>query len=433
MPLSFVPIGFPVYAGAMGAIALSDLLGLPVYDSESGRVGRVREVALLPQDDPVNVAALIVRTPQGDRIVGANLLRTVNGGVHTSARASDFPNYSSGEGMLLLERDLLDQQIIDVHGRKVVRVNDIELALNRETADSPLGLQLRIAFVDAGARGAIRRLLRGMVPRHALSNWLERIPARNIPWEFVNLIETDPARRVRLKISSERVARLHPADIADIIEELSPADRDAVFQTLDEDVAAHALEEIEPKLQVSILNAMESERAADIIEEMNPDAAADLLADLTDERSDAILQEMEPEERQDVEELLEFEEDTAAGRMTTDYMALAPSARVHDAVEMLKNFDGGLESLSTIFLIGEDEKLLGAVPLAKLIVSHSDTLLSELAAEPLISCSPEADEREVAEIFDKYNLLTLPVVDEEGVLTGVITADDVISMLRSEL
>ena len=433
MPLSFVPIGFPVYAGAMGAIALSDLLGLPVYDSESGRVGRVREVALLPQDDPIHIAALIVRTPQGDRIVGTNLLRTVNGGVHTAARASDLPKYSSGEGMLLLERDLLDQQIIDVHGRKVVRVNDIELALDREAADSPLGLQLRIAFVDAGARGAVRRLLKGMVPRHALSNWLERIPARNIPWEFVNLIETDPARRVRLKISSERVARLHPADIADIIEELSPADRDAVFQTLDEDVAAHALEEIDPKLQVSILNAMESERAADIIEEMNPDAAADLLADLTDERSDAILQEMEPEERQDVEELLEFEEDTAAGRMTTDYMALAPSARVHDAVEMLKNFDGGLESLSTIFLIGEDEKLLGAVPLAKLIVSHSDTLLSELTVEPLISCSPEADEREVAEIFDKYNLLTLPVVDEAGVLTGVITADDVISMLRSEL
>ena len=175
------------------------------------------------------------------------------------------------------------------------------------------------------------------------------------------------------------------------------------------------------------------ERAADIVEEMNPDAAADLLADLTDERSDAILQEMEPEERHEVEELLEFEEDTAAGRMTTDYMALAPSARVHDAVEMLKKFDGGLESMSTIFLIGENEKLLGAVPLAKLIVSHSDTHLSELTVEPLISCSPEADEREVAEIFDKYNLLTLPVVDENGSLTGVITADDVISILRAQL
>ncbi len=417
----------------MKALALSDLLGLTVYDSAAGKLGRVREVALVPQEDPTRIAALIVRTAQGDRIVGTELLRNVNGGVHTAAISAELPKYTSGEGMLLLERDLLDQQIIDVHGRKVVRVNDIELSFEKDTAESARGLHLRIAFVDAGARGAIRRLLKGMVPRHSLSNWLERIPSKSIPWEFVNLIETDPARRVRLKISSERVAKLHPADIADIIEELSPAERDAVFQTLDEDVAAETLEEIDPKLQVSILNAMESERAADIVEEMDPDAAADLLADLSDERSDAILKEMEPEERQEVEELLEFEEDTAAGRMTTDYMALAPTARVHDAVEMLKAYDGGLESMSTIFLIGENEKLLGAVPLAKLIVSHTDTLLSELAVDPLISCSPEADEREVAEIFDKYNLLTLPVVDETGALTGVITADDVIAILRAQL
>lgn len=417
----------------MTALALSDLLGLTVYDFESARLGHVREVALVPQEDPTRIAALIVRTSQGDRIVATDLLRTVNGGVHTMAHAADLPRYSSGEGMLLLERDLLDQQIIDVHGRKVVRVNDIELSLDRDPSNLALGLHLRIAFVDAGARGAVRRLLKGVFPRYVLAGWLARIPARNIPWEFVNLIETDPARRVRLKISSERVSKLHPADIADIIEELSPAERDAVFQTLDEDVAAQALEEIDPKLQVSILNAMESGRAADIVEEMNPDAAADLLNDLTDERSDAILQEMEPEERHDVEELLEFEEDTAAGRMTTDYMALAPTARVHDAVEMLKHFDGGLESMSTIFLIGENEKLLGAIPLAKLVVSNSDTLLSELTVAPLISCSPEADEREVAEIFDKYNLLTLPVVDESGALTGVITSDDVISMLRSQL
>jgi magnesium transporter len=416
----------------MRALALSELLGLPVFDSDSGRMGRVREVALMPQDDPIRIAALIVRTPQGDRIVGSDLLRRVNGGVYTTAHTADLPKYSSGEGMLLLERDLLDQQIIDVNGRKVVRVNDIELALNGDST-SPLGLNLRIAFVDAGARGAIRRLLKGVVPRHALSSWLQRVPSRNIPWEFVNLIETDPARRVRLKISSDRISRLHPADIADIIEELAPAERDAVFQALDEDVAAQALEEIDPKLQVSILNNMESDRAADIVEEMDPDAAADLLGEMTDERSEAILHEMEPEERQDVEELLEFDEDTAAGRMTTDYMALAPTARVHDAVEMLKHFDGGLESLSTIFLVGENEKLLGAVPLAKLIVSHSHTHLSELAVEPLITCSPGADEREVAEIFDKYNLLTLPVVDEDGILTGVITADDVISILRAQL
>jgi len=335
--------------------------------------------------------------------------------------------------MLLLEHDLLDQQIIDVHGRKVVRVNDIELAMDGGAEPSPHGLNLRIAFVDAGTRGALRRLLRGIVPRKTLERWLERIPARSIPWEFVNLIETDPARRVRLKISSDRVAKLHPADIADIIEDLAPAERDALFQTLDEDVAAQALEEIDPKLQISIVNAMESERAADIVEEMNPDAAADLLGELPEERTEEILGEMEPEERQDVEELLEFDEDTAAGRMTTDYMALSPNARVFDAVEMLKRFEGELESMSTIYLVGENDVLLGAVPLAKLVVAAPNTPLSELKVEPLITCEPEADEREVAEIFDKYNLLALPVVDEDGVLTGVITADDVIAILRSEL
>jgi Mg/Co/Ni transporter MgtE len=287
--------------------------------------------------------------------------------------------------------------------------------------------------VDAGARGAVRRLLKNVIPRDALVRLMEKVPARSIPWEFVNLIETDPARRVRLKISGDRIGRLHPADIADIIEELAPAEREAVFQTLDEETAAETLEEIDPKLKVSIVNSLDSDRAADIVEEMDPDAAADLLGDLTPERSEEILHEMEPEERQEVEDLLEFEEDTAAGRMTTDYMALHPNAKVSDAIDMLRNFEGGLESMSTVYLVGEGEKLVGAVPLAMLVVAQPETRLNTLAVEPLISCSPEADETEVAEIFDKYNLLTLPVVDEDGALTGVITADDVISILRSKL
>jgi magnesium transporter len=181
------------------------------------------------------------------------------------------------------------------------------------------------------------------------------------------------------------------------------------------------------------VQSMDSDKAADIVEEMDPDAAADLLGDLPPERSEEILEEMEPEEREEVEELLEFEEDTAAGRMTTDYMALSPRARVSDAIEMLRNFEGGLESMSTIYLIGKDEKLLGAVPLVKLVLAAPDERLAALTVEPVISCPPGADEKEVAETFDKYNLLTLPVVDENGVLTGVITADDVISILRSKL
>jgi CBS domain-containing protein/sporulation protein YlmC with PRC-barrel domain len=420
-----------VFSALMTSLALSELLGQPVFDATGAKVGRVREVAMVPQEDSNHVALLVVRTGGGDRLLATRLVESIHGGVRSSVGASEWAAFSGSEGMLLMDRDLLDQQIIDVHGRKVVRVNDVELqTLGRDEG----GIQLKIGAVDVGARGAIRRLLKGIVPAAALRRLVEKIPPRPIPWEFVSLIETDPARRVHLKISSDRLAKLHPADLADIIEDLAPSEREAVFQSLPEETAADTLEEVDPKLQVSILNSLASDRAADIVEEMNPDAAADLLGDLSPERSEEILHEMQPEERQEVQELLEFEEDTAAGRMTTDYMALSPSAKVGEAIEMLRKFEGGLESMSTIYLIGESEKLLGAVPLVRLVLAAPDAMLSSLAVEPLISVHHGVDEREVAEIFDKYNLLTLPVVDEEtGALTGVITADDVISILRAKL
>jgi Mg/Co/Ni transporter MgtE len=331
--------------------------------------------------------------------------------------------------MLLLERDLLDQQIIDVHGRKVVRVNDVDI--HHESGHDHVVLKL--SAVDVGARGAIRRLLKGVVPAATLRGLLGRIPPRMIPWEFVDLIEIDPARRVKLKISLDRLSQLHPADIADIVEDLAPAEREAIFETLNDEVAAETLEEIDPKLQVSILSSLDSDRAADIVEEMDPDAAADLLADMPPETSQEILTEMQPEERAEVTELMNFEENTAAGRMTTEYMAVKPSAKVADAIEMLRNFEGGLESMSTIYIVGDREKLLGAVPLAKIVLATPETPLMLLSTGHIPTIRPGANEKEVAQIFDKYNLLTLPVIDEEGVLTGVITADDVINMLRAKL
>lgn len=413
----------------MPTLALTELLGAPVYDSTGAHAGRVREVALCPQDDPQHVTALIVKTRAGDRLLGTGAVVSANGGVRAATPSSQWTQYAGSEGMLLLGRDLLDQQIIDVHGRKVVRVNDVDL--HEETSDHRL--MWKMGSVDVGPRGAVRRLLKGLVPMAALRRVLKKLPEKPIPWEFVDLIETDPARRVKLKISHERLAKLHPADIADIIEELAPAEREAVFQTLDEEVAAETLEEIDPKLQAAIVNSLDSDRAADIVEEMDPDAAADLLADLSPERSEEILEEMEPEQREDVEELLEFEEDTAAGRMTTDYMALPESATVADAIEMLRNFEGGVETVSTVYLVGLGEKLVGAVPLPMLVLSSPDTPLKELSADPLVSVHAGASEKEVAETFDKYNLLTLPVLDDDGKLTGVITADDVISLLRSRL
>jgi magnesium transporter len=409
-------------------VALTELLGLPVYDSGGHRIGRVREAAIVPAEDTQRVSTLVVRTPKGEFLVPMSAVHRVDGDVRVATPAADWTRYGGGEGMLLLGRDLLDQQIIDVNGRKVVRVNDVEL--HEDYQDDRVSL--RVGSVDVGGRGAVRRLLKGLLPSSAMRTMLTKVPPKMIPWEFVDLIETDPARRVRLKIGSERLSKLHPADIADIIEELAPAERDAVFQTLDEEVAAETLEEIDPRLQSAIVQSLDADRAADIVEEMDPDAAADLLGDLPEERSEEILDEMQPEQREEVEELLEYEEDTAAGRMTTDLIALNENATVEEAVAVLRTFEGDVENISTIFLVDANEKLVAAVPITRLLLVPLKTKLMELFTPPLISIDHEADEREVAELFDKYNLLTLPVVDEQDKLTGVITADDVISLLRAK-
>jgi sporulation protein YlmC with PRC-barrel domain/CBS domain-containing protein len=410
-------------------VALTELLGLPVYDSTGTRAGRVREAAIVPAEDTQRVSALVVRTGKGEFLVPVKAVHGVNGEVRVSTPASDWTRYGGSEGMLLLGRDLLDQQIIDVNGRKVVRVNDVEL--HEEQQDD--NVTLKVGAVDVGGRGAVRRLLKGLLPTTAMRRMLTKVPPKMIPWDFVDLIETDPARRVRLKIGMERLAKLHPADIADIIEELAPAEREAVFQTLDEEVAAETLEEIDPKLQTAIVNSLDADRAADIVEEMDPDAAADLLGELPEERSDEILEEMQPEQREEVEELLEYEVDTAAGRMTTDLLALNEKATVDDAVALLRSFEGDVENISTIFITDANDKLLAAVPITRLLLVPLNTKLMDLFSPPLISIDHSADEREVAELFDKYNLLTLPVVNTEGKLTGIITADDVISLLRAKI
>ncbi len=418
----------------MITLALSELLGATVYDP-SGASGRVREVTIAPQEDRSRISSLIVKTKSGNRVLPFAAVSAINGGVRTTTAAADWPAANGTEGLFLLERDLLDQQVIDINGRKVVRVNDVDLqvdALKDKDADRTHPV-LRVHSVDVGARGAIRRLLRGVAPKTALQALLGRIPPRSIPWNFIDVIETDPARRVKLKISYDGLASLHPADIADIVEDLAPDERQAVFQTLDEDVAAEALEEVEPKVQKAIVESLDSGRAADIVEEMDPDAAADLLGDLPEERSEQILVQMEPEAQQEVVELLEHSEQSAAGRMTTEFLALPVSATVQNAIDSMREFEGGVEAVSTIYLVDSHGTLVGAVPLARLVLAPTSTPMLSLTQEPLVLAHEGVAENEVAELFDKYNLQTLPVVDEHNKLTGVITSDDVISMLRAKL
>ena len=334
--------------------------------------------------------------------------------------------YSSSDGVLLLKRDLLDQQIIDVHGRKVVRVNDVEI----DSTPVNSHILLNVMAVDVGARGAIRRLTKGVVPSFTLRALLEKIPPRVIPWQFVDLLETDPARRVKLKIAYKGLSSLHPADIADIVEDLPPAEREAVFETLDEEVAAEALEEIEPDVQVSIVESLDSNRAADIVEEMDPDAAADLLGELTEDRSGQILKEMEPDERDEVTQLLEFGEHTAARRMTTEFIAVPENGRrrrCHRGVEDVRRKPRGAGHD-----LPDGRRPADCRARCRSSRSRSPRRPSQLSqlSEPYITCAPDTPQDEIASLFDKYNLITLAVVDEHGRVAGIITADDVITMLR---
>ncbi len=405
---------------------LTELLGLKVYDLKGRRIGVVRDAALVPLIDPVRVDRFLVGTGYTWLSVRHDQVGEISlGGIHLIDE--QLTPYHSDEYMLRMVRDLLDQQIIDAHGRKVVRVNDVTFEFRRENGSEVLD----ILEVDIGIRSIFRRLAQGVVPRRWIRKLQNPIKPNSIRWEFCNILEADPQRRLRLNISNKLLEQMHPADLADIVEDLSPDDREAIFETIDSEVAADALSEVDPDIQASILESLETEKAAEIVEEMSPDQAADLLAELEESTSQGILEEMDVEPKADVAELLEFEEDTAGGLMNTEYLALNENATVSDAMSALRGSEELLETLNTLFLIDSDEKLIAAVPLARLFIADTSRPLKELAADTLISAGVDERQDRVTEIFDKYNVLSLPVVDEDGKLTGVITADDIISVLRN--
>ncbi len=412
---------------AENILYLTELLGLTVYDLKGRKLGKVKDAALVPLLDPGRIDRFLLGggftwlTIRQDQVESISL----NG---IRLRDEQLMPYHSDEYMLRMVRDLLDQQIIDAHGRKVVRVTDITFEVRRANAHDAL----YISEVDIGIRSIFRRLLQGALqPR-----WIRRlqVPIRpnSIRWEYCNIIESDPQRRLRLNISTTQLEKMHPADLADIVEELSPEDREAIFESIDSEVAADTLSEVDPEIQASILESLEADKAADIVEEMAPDEAADVLNELEEETSEEILEEMETEPKSEVRELLEYPEDTAGGMMNTECVTLHENAAVEDALAALRGNEELLEALNTLFLIDSSGRLVGVVPLARLFIASGNQPLKQLTAESLIQVSVDEKQDRVTELFDKYNLLALPVIDEEGKLAGVITADDIISVLRQK-
>ncbi len=403
----------------------TELLGLPVYDLKNRRIGRVRDAAIVPLIHASRVDRFLVGAGGAWLSIRFDQVSSIS---FAGLKLSDekLVPYHSDEYMLRIDRDLLDQQIIDVNGRKVVRVNDVTFdQVHDGTRDC-----LHIIDIDIGVRSILRRVFQGVLPAATVRRMQAPIPPHSIRWDYCNIVEPDPLRRLRLNISNEKLEHLHPADLADIVEELGPAERESIFETIDSESAAEALSEVEPKMQASILESLEPEVAADIIEEMSPDEAAHALSELEQETSEEILEEMDADEGEEVRELLEYGEHTAGGMMNTEFVMLPETATIADAMTALRQNEDMLESLNVLLLADVNEKLTGVVPLARLFTARGETPLMELTSETLISARVDLRQDRVTEMFDKYNLLTLPVVEEDGRLVGVVTADDIISVLR---
>lgn len=412
-------------------IHATEVLGAETFDSAGNLVGRVKEMFIVPAEQPNRVARLLLARGKYRPIVARydQIASVSPGEVRLTTDESALELYQPNEGWLAVQKDLLDQQIIDTNGRKVVRVNDVDLADQRNNGNT----ELRVTQVDVGLPGAVRRLLQGIVPPNAIRKVQEKLPQRTIRWDFVNLIEPDPLRRVKLRLSSERLSELHPADIADIMEELSPDERQSIVATLDEEVAAEAIAELDERLQTQVVEKLDPEKAADIIEEMNPDEAADLMQNLEPKTSREVLDEMGTREASEVEVLLNFSPDTAGGMMTTEIVIVGEDATRGEVIDHIRFHEIPPDDLDDIVLINRDAKLAGTVPIARLVLAAADQKMAELAFEPLLFVSPNTKDKEVFEVFDKYNLHSLVVVNEENCPIGAITVDDVVSRMRAKL
>ncbi len=409
----------------------TEVLGAEAYDSLGHFVGRVKEMFIVPAEQPNRVSRLLLgRGRYRPLIARYNQIGSVRPGrVDLTTDESTLELYQPNEAWLAVRKDLLDQQIIDTNGRKVVRVNDVDLADQRTNGNT----ELRVTQVDVGLPAAVRRLLQGVVPPMAIRRLQQKLPPRTIRWEFVNLIEPDPLRRVKLRLSSEKLAQLHPADLADIMEELSPAERHSIVDSLDEETAAETIAELDKRLQTQVVEKLTPGRAADILEEMNPDEAADLMQNLEPAKSKEVLGEMQRTEAHDVEALLRFEENTAGGMMTTEIVVVGEDATRGEVLDYIRFHDVKRDQIDNIILINRDAALAGTVPLAHIVLADSKQRMAELVIEPLLSVKADVGDKEVFELFDKYNLRSLTVVNEAHCPIGAITVDDVVSRLCARL
>ena len=397
---------------------LSQVIGRPVRDRQGEPIGKVADLIVAIGDRYPPVTGLVVSTDRRKIFVPWTDVASFDAtGARLSTATIDIAKFKQRPNELLLYVDLQDKQIVDIDGRRVVRVNDLRL-------DEIEG-KLHLVAVDVGATGLLRRLgIEG--PWRTLARNLHRgVPERYIDWEDVDPVETSIAS-IRLRVPHQGLRELHPADLATIIDQLTPRDRAGVLASLDDEAVADAMEEMEPETQVDVLEDLEPARAADILEEMSPDDAADLIADLSDETRAEILPLMERDEAEEVQELLGYPEDTAGGIMTTAYVAISEDLTAAQAIEKLRELEPDAETIYYVYVVDGQEHLVGVLSLRDLIVARPDMPVRAFMHPEPVALPALTPQEEVAHVVARYNLLAVPVVDDQGALLGIVTVDDAI-------
>jgi len=397
---------------------LSQVIGRPVRDRNGEPIGKVADLIVALGDRYPPVTGIVVETDRRRIFLPWSSVESLDaGGVLLQTPTIDIDKFRQRPDEILLRADLMDKQIVDIDGRKVVRVNDLRL----DEVDG----SLHLVAVDVGAAGLLRRLGLEGGSRRVAGGLRRPIPERYIDWEDVDPVETSIAS-IKLRVPHGGLAELHPADLATIIDQLAPRDRAGVLASLDDEAVADAIEEMEPDTQVEVLEDLAPERAADILEEMSPDDAADLVADLSDEARDEILALMEAEEKTEVQELLAYPEDTAGGIMTTEFVAVPAHLTAAETIDRLRELEPDAETIYYVYVVDDDDRLVGVLSLRDLIVAQPDARIEGVMIDEPVAVGVLADEDEVAEVVAHYNLLAVPVVDDKGRLVGIVTVDDAI-------
>lgn len=401
---------------------LSELIGRPISDLDGNRIGKLVDLIATKNSGiphPV-IAALVMAEKTGEQIIPySDVIVLLSPAIALSVRKSEIHPYSPAEGDFRLAEEVMDKQIIDTDDVRVVRVNDIELVR--------VNGSVVVSNVDVGTTGLFRRIGLGNMAQGIKNLFKKELHENFISWDDVELLPSE--QLMRLRVPSERMSDLHPADIANIIGDMNRSQSSRFLDSLNIEQLAETLEAIEEDFQVSIIENMSDEKVADVLEEMAPDEAADLLAELPKERSEKLIELMEDDEAEDVRMLLTYPEDSAGGIMTTEYIAIRPDLNAEQAIRVLRETAHEAETIFYVYVTDETDHLIGVFSLRDLVLSKPETPVTEFMHKRVVNVDPLDSQDHVAHMIANYNLLAIPVLNEENVLLGIVTSDDALDKI----